>query len=61
MKSNSDFFDPIYIGSKATEAAKQKESPIKQFLKEPLPSSATKEYGISKPTRIVLRGRIAKW
>lgn len=60
MPQGSDFFDPQYTVNKATEANKAETSQLKQFLTEPLPSSEVKKYGISKPTRIVIRGRIAK-
>ncbi len=58
---NSNIFDESYAGGEATEAAKPEKSQTKQFLKDPLPSSDAKKYGISKPRRIVIRGRIAKW
>lgn len=61
MKPSSDFFDPLYVVSEATEATKPEKSQMKQFLSEPLAILETKKYGISKPTRIVIRGRIAKW
>ena len=60
MPQESDIFDQQYVGSNATEVKKPEITQLKQFLKEPLPISEAKIYGISKPIRTVIRGRIAK-
>jgi len=60
MTQDIDFFDNQYAGGKRTETAAQEKSKTKQFLAEALPTKDVKKYGISKPTRIVVRGRVAK-
>ena len=60
-----DKFDKIGWTGVAEELSKRgfeadKISEIKKFLREPLPSAEIKQYGISKPTRILIRGRVAK-
>jgi len=61
MTQEIDFFDQQYAGGERTETATQEKSKTKQFLAEALPTEEMKKYGISKPTRIVVRGRVAKW
>lgn len=60
MPQGSDIFDPQYAGSVTTEVGKPEKPQLKQFLKEPLPIAEAKIYGIAKPTRTIIRGKIAK-
>lgn len=60
MSQASDIFDPHYAGSKTTEVNKPQMPQLKEFLIEPISDSEMKIYGISKPTRIVTRGKISK-
>jgi hypothetical protein len=60
MTPSNNFFDQEYTKGDITEVEKVDVSQTKEFLKEPLPNSEIKQYGISKPTRILIRGRIAK-
>ena len=60
MTQTNKFFDEKYVGDKSTEAEKSEKSQTKKFLAEPLPSADVKKYGVSKPTRIIIRARIAK-
>ena len=57
---DNNYFDKEYAGSDSTKVEKSEISEIKKFLREPLPSAEIKQYGISKPTRILIRGRVAK-
>ena len=49
-----------YGGSEATVIKKTDASQIKEFLEKPLINEEIKKYGTSKPTRTLIRGRIAK-
>jgi hypothetical protein len=60
MNPDNNFFDQEYAGSDSTKVEKQDTSQIRKFLREPLPVAEIKQYGISKPTRVVIRGRVAK-
>lgn len=61
MKLSNEYFEASsYVTNDATETVKSKKTPTKEFLRNSLPNSEIKKYGISKPTRIVIRGRIAK-
>lgn len=60
MMQDNNFFDPAYMGGETTEVEKPEVSQVKKFLSDPLHSEEIKQYGISKPTRIVIRGRVAR-
>jgi len=60
MTQETNFFDQQYSGGKATEVTRPEKSQTKRFLVEPISDAEVKMYGISKPRRIVIRGRIAK-
>lgn len=61
MTGINDFFDPAYITGATTEAEKKDQSNKIELVKELIPKLETKNYGGSKPTRVIIRGRIAKW
>lgn len=55
----SNMFDSEYVSGESTEIEKSEISQVKKFLSEPLSDTEIRQYGISKPTRVVIRGRVA--
>lgn len=54
-----NIFDSEYISGDSTDVEKSEISQVKKFLSEPLSKTEMQQYGISKPTRVIIRGRVA--
>lgn len=53
-----EIFDSSYVGDKSTEGSKS-ESEVKKFLKSPIDEEQMKNYGTSKPKRIIIKANIS--
>lgn len=54
----NSIFDSKYVDEKPTQGEKPG-SELKKFLKSPIDQDKIKNYGTSKPRRIVMKGKIS--
>ena len=54
----NEIFDSSYVGNKSTEGSKT-DSEVKKFLKNPIDEGQMKNYGTSKPKRIIIKAKIS--
>lgn len=57
--SSQEIFDSRYVADSATTSGGVDPAPkIKDFLKDPLAAQDLKQYGTSKPSRVIIRASL---
>ena len=55
MKKRDSIFDSTYVRDDASTSGLQDKSSLKEFLNDPIKKEELKEYGTSKPRRVLVK------